>query len=300
MDDKQFKIPEDKISGIGIKDNVYDTHRCRLLRKYDLTEQDKLFLFRFEDETIAHNWKFKPGQFVELSLPGIGEVPISICSSAQRIGFFELCIRKAGRVTSQIHKLEPGDIVGIRGPYGNGFPMEKFHDRDLLLVSAGLGMAPLRSIFLYAIDNRWRFGNITIINSAKYCRELLFDRELEAMRDIAEAEDIKIIQTVTREKECAGLKGRANEHLGKVNVDVSNCSVALCGPPQMYQPMFDELVKQGYDEHRIFVTLERRMKCGVGKCGHCNLGNSTSWKYACKDGPVFDYYDIISTPGMLE
>lgn len=282
------------------KDNVYDTHKCRLLRVYQLTEMDKLFLFRFEDSDRAQNWKFKPGQFVEVSLPGIGEVPISISSSAMRVGFFELCIRKAGRVTTKIHELKPRDIVGIRGPYGNGFPMERFWDKDLLLVAAGLGMAPLRSVFLYALDNRWRFGNITIINSAKYCNELLFDKELEALRDIATAENIKIIQTVTRDSKCTGFKGRAHQHLDKVNVDPKHTGVALCGPPRMYQSMFKQLVELDYDPRNIFVTLERRMKCGVGKCGHCNLGNSTSWKYACIDGPVFDYYDIISTPGMLE
>ncbi len=282
------------------KDNVYDTNKCKVLRVYKLTDEDKLFLFRFEDESVGKEWSFKPGQFVEVSLPGVGEVPISICSSAMRIGFFQLCIRKAGRVTSKIHELKPGSTVGIRGPYGNGFPMEKFWDRDLLLVAAGLGMAPLRSVFLYAIDNRWRFGNITIINSARLCNELLFNRELEAMRDIAEAENISIVQTTTRDPECTGLRGRAHEHLDKVNVNPKKCSVALCGPPGMYKSMFEKLVENEYNPNRIFVTLERRMKCGVGKCGHCNLGNSTSWKYACIDGPVFDYYDIISTPGMLE
>ena len=281
-------------------ENIYDTHKCRVLRVYDLSEMDKLFLFRFEDRTVGQNWGFGPGQFVELSLPGIGEVPISICSSSMRVGFFELCIRKAGRVTEKIHELQPGDTVGIRGPYGNGFSMEKFDDRDLLLVAAGLGMAPLRSIFLYALDNRWKFGNITIINAAKTGPELLFMKELEAMRDIAEAEDIAIIQTTTRDKGWPGKKGRAATHLGEVNVDPTNCTAALCGPPRMYKSMFEELIKQHYDPRYIFVTLERRMKCGVGKCGHCNIGTATSWKYVCKHGPVFDYYDIISTPGLLE
>ncbi len=280
-------------------DNIFDTHKCRVLRVYDLADMDKLFLFRFEDREVGSSWGFGPGQFVELSLPGIGEVPISICSSSMRVGFFELCIRKAGRVTAKIHELKPGDIVGIRGPYGNGFSMEKFQDRDLLLVAAGLGMAPLRSIFLYALDNRWKFGNITIINTAKMGKELLFMKELEAMRDIAEAEDIKIIQTTTRDQEWTGLRGRAASHLDKVNVKPENCTVALCGPPRMYKSMFEEMTKRDYDPRRIFVTLERRMKCGVGKCGHCNIGTATSWKYACKDGPVFDYYDILSTPGLL-
>lgn len=281
------------------KENIYDTAKCRLLRKYDLSKHDKLFLFRFEDPDIAMNWRFKPGQFVEVSLLGLGEVPISICSSARRMGFFELCIRNAGRVTSEIHKLEPGTLVGIRGPYGNGFPMEQFHNRDLLLVAAGLGMAPLRSVFLYAIDNRWLFGDITIINSAKFGNELLFDKELEAMKDIATAEDISIVQTATRDPEFKGLHGRATVHFDKVNVDPSNCSVAMCGPPAMYKGMFEELIARGYDPRHIFVTLERRMKCGVGKCGHCNIGTATSWKYVCKDGPVFDYYAITSIPGLI-
>jgi len=279
--------------------NPYQTYKSRLLRVYNLTEHEKLFLFRFEDEKILLDFHFLPGQFVELSLPGLGEVPISICSSPMRIGFFELCIRKTGRVTEKIHELKPGKLIGIRGPYGNGFPMEQFWDRDLLLVAAGLGMAPLRSIFLYAIDNRWKFGNITIINSAKLGKDLLFRKELIAMRDIAEAEQIQIIQTTTRDDSWTGLKGRAAEHLEGVNINPKICSAALCGPPKMYKLMFDKMIELGYDPRRIFVTLERRMKCGTGKCGHCNIGNATSWKYICKNGPVFDYYDIISTPGLL-
>jgi sulfhydrogenase subunit gamma (sulfur reductase) len=284
---------------IKLNENPFLTHKCRLLRVYDLTEREKLFLFRFEDENIAQEFRFIPGQFVELSLPGLGEVPISICSSAMRIGFFELCIRKVGRVTEKIHELQPRDLVGIRGPYGNGFPMEKFWDRDLLLVAAGLGMVPLRSIFFYALDNRWKFGNITIINSSKYGKKLLFKKELEAMRDIAEAEQIQIIQTTTRDEAWEGLKGRASQHLDNIKVEPKKCTAALCGPPRMYKSMFDQMIENGYDPRRIFVTLERRMKCGIGKCGHCNIGNATSWKYICKDGPVFDYYDIISTPGLL-
>jgi len=278
---------------------TYETHKCRLLRVYRLTEHEKLFLFRFEDPEIAQSWRFMPGQFVELSLLGHGEVPISICSSARRMGFFELCIRKAGRVTSEIHKLKPGDLVRIRGPYGNGFPMDRFYDRDLLLVAAGLGMAPLRSVFLYALDNRWLFGNITIINSSKLGKELLFAKELKAMRDIATAENIEIIQTATRDPDWGGLTGRAPTHLNKVNVDPKKCTAALCGPPRMYKAMFEQMITLGYDPRYIFVNLERRMKCGVGKCGHCNIGTATSWKYACKDGPVFDYYDIISIPGLI-
>jgi len=280
-------------------ENVYSLYKCRLLRVYPLTDEEKLFLLRFEDSDIAESWSFTPGQFVQVALPGVGEVPISICSSPMRRGFFELCIKKVGKVTSMIHKLHPGDFVGIRGPYGNGFPMNEFEHSDILLIAAGIGMVPLRSVFMYAVDNRWKFGNITVINSARYGDKLLFRKELEAMRDIAEAENIRIIQTVTRDSEWPGRVGRAQEHIKDANTDPKNSCVAVCGPPKAYRSIFEKLIELGYDPNRIYVTLERRMKCGVGKCGHCIAGSSTFLKYICIDGPVFGYYDIISTPGLI-
>jgi len=280
-------------------ENVYSLYKCRLLRVYSLTDEEKLFLLRFEDSDIAESWSFIPGQFVQVAIPGVGEVPISICSSPMRKGFFEMCIKKVGKVTDMIHKLQPGDFVGIRGPYGNGFPMHEFEGSDVLLVAAGIGMVPLRSVFMYAMDNRWKFGNITVINSARYGDKLLFRKELEAMRDIAEAENIRIIQTVTRDPEWGGRVGRAQEHIKDANTDPKNSYVAVCGPPIAYRSIFDKLIETGYDPRKIYVTLERRMKCGVGKCGHCIAGSSTFLKYICIDGPVFGYYDIISTPGLI-
>lgn len=279
--------------------NIYSLYKCRVLRAYDLTDDVKLFLFRFEDPEVAETWTFKPGQFVQLSIPSIGEVPISICSSPMRRGFFELCIKKAGRVTSKIFDLKPGDMVGIRGPYGNGFPVEEFEEHDLLLIAAGIGMAPLRSVFMYALDNRWKFGNITVINSARYGKKLLFKKELEAMKDVAEAERVRIIQTVTRDPDWPGRVGRAQEHIKYANTDPKKSCVCVCGPPQIYHDVFNKLIEHGYNPRKIYVTLERRMKCGVGKCGHCIAGTSTFLKYICIDGPVFGYYDIISTPGLI-
>ncbi|KAA0014008.1 MAG: cytochrome-c3 hydrogenase subunit gamma [Thermoplasmata archaeon] len=279
--------------------NVYSLYKCRVLRVYDLTEEEKLFLFRFEDAEIAETWTFTPGQFVQLTITGLGEVPISICSSPMRRGFFELCIKKAGRVTDKIHELQPGDVVGVRGPYGNGFPVQEFEEKDLLLIACGIGMAPLRSVFMYAIDNRWKFGNITVINSAKTGKRLLFRKELEAMRDVAEAENIRIIQTITRDPDWPGRVGRAQEHIKYANTSPENAYVCVCGPPQAYHDIFTKLIENGYNPRNIYVTLERRMKCGVGKCGHCIAGSSTFLKYICIDGPVFGYYDIISTPGLI-
>jgi sulfhydrogenase subunit gamma (sulfur reductase) len=281
------------------KTNIYSLFKCRVLRVYDLIDDVKLLLFRFENPEIAETWTSKPGQFVQLNIQGLGEVPISICSSPMRKGFFELCIKTIGRVTEKISKLNPGDIVGVRGPYGNGFPVDAFEENDLLLIAAGIGMAPLRSVFMYAVDNRWKFGNITVINSAKFGDTLLFKRELEAMKDVAEAEDIRIIQTVTRDPDWPGRVGRAQEHIRFANTDPSRTYTCVCGPPQIYNYVFDTLIENGYDPRKIFVTLERRMKCGVGKCGHCIAGTSTFLKYICVDGPVFGYYDLISTPGLI-
>ncbi|MDK2782869.1 MAG: hypothetical protein PWQ32_458, partial [Thermococcaceae archaeon] len=184
--------------------------------------------------------------------------------------------------------------------YGNGFPVDKWEGMDLLLIAAGLGTAPLRSVFLYAMDNRWKYGNITFINTARYGKDLLFYKELEAMKDIAEAENVKIIQSVTRDPDWPGPKGRPQNFIVEANTNPKNTAVAICGPPRMYKDVFEALIKYGYRPENIYVTLERMMKCGIGKCGHCNVGTSTSWKYVCKDGPVFTYFDIVSTPGMLD
>lgn len=281
------------------KDNIYDLYKCRILRVYEMTDEEKLFLLRFEDSEIAEEWTFTPGQFVQVSIPGVGEIPISVCSSPMRRGFFELCIKHAGKVTEVIHRMGPGDYMGIRGPYGNGFPMDTFEDHDLLLIAAGIGMVPLRSVFLHAMDNRWKFGNITVINSARYGHKLLFRKELEAMRDIAEAENINILQTVTRDPEWPGRTGRAQHHIEDANTDPDDAYVVVCGPPQAYRSVFEKVIEAGYDPRNIYVTLERRMKCGVGKCGHCIAGSSTFLEYICIDGPVFSYYDIISTPNLI-
>lgn len=283
----------------NLQNNIYGLHKCRVLRIYDLIEDVKLLLFRFENPAIAETWTCKPGQFVQLSLPALGEVPISICSSPMRRGFFELCVKKTGRVSDKIHELKPGDFAGVRGPYGNGFPVDEFEGSDLLLIAAGIGMAPLRSVFMYAVDNRWKFGNITVINSAKLGDTLLFRKELEAMRDVAEAENIRIIQTVTRDPDWPGRVGRATEHIRFSNTDPNKTYVCACGPPAIYHDVFNMLIGNGYDPKKIYVTLERRMKCGVGKCGHCIAGTSTFLKYICIDGPVFGYYDLISTPGLI-
>ena len=281
-------------------DNPYSLYRAKVLKVYKLTEKEKLFLFRFEDPELAEKWTFRPGQFVQLTIPGVGEVPISICSSAMRKGFFELCIRKAGRVTTVVHRLKPGDTVLVRGPYGNGFPVDEWEGMDLLLIAAGLGTAPLRSVFLYAMDNRWKYGNITFINTARYGKDLLFYRELEAMKDLAEAENVKIIQSVTRDPDWPGRHGRPQNFIPEANTNPKKTAVAICGPPRMYKAVFESLINYGYRPENIYVTLERKMKCGIGKCGHCVAGTSTSWKYVCKDGPVFGYFDIVSTPGLLD
>lgn len=270
---------------------------------FQVTPTEKMFVISFLSEADQKEFEEhydNPAKFVQVHLPGIGEVPISLCSPPTQKGFFALTIRKAGRVTTVIHDLKEGDHVWIRGPYGNGFPINQWKGKDLLFLSAGLGMAPLRSVFLYALDHRWDYGNITLINSARTKRDLLYYDELEAISRTYKGDGVKVIQTVTREEVEGLCKGRCHLYIPQANVDPKNSVVIMCGPPRMYQSIFDEVLERGFDPNYIYATFERRMKCGIGKCGHCNVGSADKMLYVCKDGPVFSYRQVQRFPALME
>ncbi len=283
--------------------NPLQPKKAVIKKVFKVTPTEKMFVISFVDpkdqEEFERNYT-RPARFVQVNLPGIGEVPISLCSPPTQKGFFALTIRRVGRVTTVIHNLNEGDYVWIRGPYGNGFPIDEWKGRDLLFLSAGLGMAPLRSVFLYALDNRWDYGNITLINSARTKRDLLYYEELEAIARTYKGDGVKVIQTVTREEVEGVCKGRCHLYIPQANVDPKNSVVIMCGPPRMYQSIFDEVIARGFDPDYIYATFERRMRCGIGKCGHCNVGSSDSMLYVCKDGPVFSYRQVQRYPELME
>ncbi len=228
----------------------------------------------------------RPGQFVEVSLFGIGEAPISICSSPTREDSFELCVRKAGSVTNALHRLDAGAGIGIRGPYGNGFDMEEMKGADVVFVAGGLGLAPARGVIEYVLDKRPDYGKVVILYGAKNPREQLFKEDLA---EWAARPDCDFHLTVDRPDESwKGNVGVITTLFRNVKVDAKNAFAIIVGPPVMYKYAILEALSMGISETRILCSLERRMKCGVGKCGHCQISNV----YVCKEGPVFSYYQI--------
>jgi sulfite reductase subunit B len=228
----------------------------------------------------------RPGQFIEVSIFGVGEAPISICSSPTQEDSFELCVRKAGNLTGALHKLEAGAAVGVRGPYGNGFDVDAMRGADVLFVAGGLGLAPARSVIKYVLDRRRDYGKVTILYGAKNPTEQLFREDLAEWDN---RPDCDFHMSVDRADESwKGNVGVITTLFKHVKVDPKKAYAIIVGPPVMYKFAILEALSMGIGEGRILCSLERRMKCGVGKCGHCQIGNF----YVCKDGPVFSYSQI--------
>ena len=269
--------------------SLYLPQPARILDARPMTALEKVLTLKLPDGlTLGH----QPGQFVELSVLGVGEAPISISSSPSRSnGTFELCVRRTGDVTGALHRLQAGQVVGVRGPFGHGFPLKRFYGKDILFAPGGLGLAPVRSLINQVLDERGRFGKVTILYGAKNPSELLFKDELAEWGARA---DVEVHVTVDRPAEgWAGNIGVITTLFPKVRVYARNTVAVVCGPPVMYRFVLMELLGKGIPEGNIYLSLERRMKCGVGKCGHCQINHI----YACQSGPVFSYAEI---KGMQE
>jgi sulfite reductase subunit B len=265
-------------------ESVYLPTMARLVKTERMTQLETLFTLELPDKISLGN---EPGQFVEVSLFGIGEAPISISSSPSRSnGTFELCVRRVGDVTNAMHQLEPGAVMGIRGPFGHGFPVGKMKGKDVLFAAGGLGLAPLRSLINEVLDQRDSFGRVIILYGTKHPSEILFGDELAQW---AERGDVEFHMSVDRGDESwQGNVGVITTLFPKVMINPRDTVAAICGPPIMYRFVLMELLGKGIPETQIYLSLERRMKCGVGKCGHCQINEL----YCCQDGPVFRYADI--------
>jgi NAD(P)H-flavin reductase len=275
--------------------NPYRPAPARIMRVNTLAPEVRLYDLRFEDPELAAGFSYRPGQFVELSVFGIGEAPFSLPSSPTRAGVFQLAIRRAGSLTGYLFDhLGEGKLVGIRGPLGNGFPVDSFRQRDLLLVAGGLGMVPLRGLLRYLIDLRHEFGRITLLYGSRRPDQVLFRDELESMTRRGDA-DIRLTVDSTEGQPWAGEVGYVTELFDRVRVDPQQTHAAVCGPPVFYKFMLDKLVRAGFAKDRIYLNLERRMECGIGKCGHCAVG----YTFTCLHGPVFSYWDAINLPELI-
>ena len=271
--------------------STYLPEMARLTQVKQATALEKLFTIELPD---GRNLGHDPGQFVMVSVLGVGEAPISITSSPSRSnGSFELCVRRVGDVTNALHKMQAGDQVGVRGPFGHGFPIEKMRGKDVLFAPGGLGLAPLRSLINQVLDERGSFERVVILYGAKRPEELLFRAELD---EWVARDDIECHITVDRGDETwDGHVGVITTLFGPIAVDPRNTVAVICGPPIMYRFVLMELLGKGIPETQIYLSLERRMKCGVGKCGHCQINDL----YCCQEGPVFTYAQIKNVPEAL-
>jgi len=263
-----------------------------------LTETEMFFEIELDDKkSLCH----KPGQFVEVSIFGIGEAPISVSSSPSSSPSFEIVVRKVGNVTTKLFTMSTGDKLGIRGPFGNGFDVKSFEKKHLLFASGGIGLVPMRSIINYVLEkeNRKRFKDVTILYGARQPSEVLFMGEIEEWK---KSSDVKCELTVDQcvdDETWSGNVGLITTLFPKIRLDKydsKNTIAVVIGPPVMYKFAIRSLETLGIPDENIFVSLERRMKCGVGKCGHCQINGI----YVCKEGPVFNYCQIKNLPEAFE
>ena len=229
---------------------------------------------------------FKTGQFIELTVPGVGEAPFTPSSRPSQKDVMEITIMKVGKVTEKIHQLKKGDIVGVRGPMGNGYPIEKFKGKEVLVVGGGCGFAPLRSLMYEFFDRIHELKRLFFRGGCKSPQELLYRGE---MGEWAQREDLNMKLTVDKgDVNWKGNVGVVTTILDDVDMDFKNGIGIVCGPPVAMKFATKKLLEMGFKEENIYLSMEKNMSCGIGKCGHCRLGTY----YCCKDGPVFTYNQI--------
>ena len=272
-------------------------HTCQaeITSIHRLTEQENLYRLQVVDPGERERFTFEPGQFLMLELPGIGEAPFSISSSPSRKGDVELCIRRAGSLTNFLSQVRRGLHVGLRGPFGTSFPMASMAGQNLLLIAGGLGLAPLRSVITYVQENRSHFEEVDILYGAKEPSQLLFKYQYEMWQ----ADDIRLHLTVDSAAGDPSWDGRVGLVTGilaelfaarRGGDFASRTHAVVCGPPVMFKSVCALLTQEEVPMQKMFVSLERRMHCGMGKCCRCNVGST----YTCLSGPVFDYWTVMN------
>lgn len=256
---------------------------ARITGVRDETPDTKTFSLRFREDGAQERFSFRPGQFLELSVFGWGEAPFCLASSPTRPDHLETTVRRVGTLTSALHGLGPGDEVGLRGPFGNGFDLPAACGKDLLFVGGGIGLPPLRGLIDAVLDDRGRFGRVTILYGARTPDDIVYKHELPEWRGRGD-----VAVHVTVDSAPAGWDG----HVGvvtnlfdRVSLHPATSVAFVCGPPVMIRFVVQGLLARGFAPDAVITTLERTMQCGVGKCNHCAIGH----RYVCRDGPVFSH-----------
>lgn len=271
----------------GITNNPYIPIMAEIQSIEALTARESLFKVILP-EPLNH----RPGQFVMVGLPGIGECAISISNGPENGKLLEMVIRKAGNVTGVLHQLKASDMISIRGPFGSGFHLDDFRHKDIVIIAGGLGLVPLRSLITPIMDHKSDYGIVHIIIGSRTPREALFRHQIQQWKKHSDVHITELVDD-TDFQDWDGGTGLVTEPVGQLAIDEKNTLLVLCGPPVMYKFVLLEFKMYfNIPDDQIFVDLERRMRCGLGKCGHCQINHV----YCCKEGPVFRYSQLSELP----
>ncbi len=271
--------------------NPFKPQQAKIVDMKRETADTTTYTFEFLDEEVKENFCFTPGQFNMLTIFGIGEAPISISSDPAKSKYFQHTIRHVGNVTNAMVKLKVGDKLGIRGAYGTGWNINLLKNKNVLIVAGGIGLAPLRPVILQLAGQRGEFDRVEILYGARTPGEMLFTDEYQTWR----SKGLDVLPTVDNVPDTEEWKHSVGVVTGLFDEMQSmpeNTVVLTCGPEVMMQFVVKDLLERHFQPHQIYVSLERRMNCGVKKCGKCQIGP----KFVCKDGPVFAYAELLTLP----
>ena len=272
--------------------NIYKPDLAKIIDITQETPDIKTFKLKFKEDSVKNNFSFRAGQFAEYSVFGVGECTFCIASSPTRQEYLECSFKIAGKVTNALRKLNVGDTIGLRGPYGNYFPLEEMKGKNIVFIAGGIGLAPVRCIIWNVLDLRDQFKDLTIIYGARTVADLAYKQELEEWKSMSGVNTILTVDPGGETSEWKGEIGFVPTIAEKTSPKSENSIAIICGPPVMIKYTFPVMTKLGFNEENIITTLENRMKCGLGKCGRCNIGNV----YVCKDRPVFTYKQLKEMP----
>ena len=275
-----------------MSDNIYKPELMEVLEVTRHTVDVKSVKIRFRDAGVQRNFSFQVGQFGLYSVFGVGESTFNICSSSNWTDFIEFCFRKTGRVTEAMWGVEPGDTIGFRGPYGNSYPTKDWEGKDLVFVGGGIAMPPIRCAIWYVLENRKKYGKITIVYGARTVGDLVFREDLAKWTEFPNVEVLQAVDPGGETPDWKGKIGFVPTVLEQASFNAQNAAALVVGPPVMIKFSLPVLEKAGMKNADIYTSLENRMKCGVGKCGRCNCGPV----YVCKEGPVFNLEQMKKLP----
>jgi NAD(P)H-flavin reductase len=239
---------------------------------------------------------FKTGQFVELTIPNIGEGPFTPSSSDNIGDVMDITIMKTGFVTEHVHKTKVGDRIGIRGPYGTRYPIDDWYGKDILIMGGGVGMAPTRSLFLTLLDSIEKYNSITFLAGARTPKDMIYKQHVDGWRKIDKVNFFRSVDRIPEGEEWGEEVCLITKLLDKIDINPRGNPVVVCGPPIMMKFATYDLLKYGYADQDIYLSMEKKMYCGIGHCRHCIIGKY----YACKDGPVFTYDKVKNEENIWE